>query len=230
MKKLSASIIIAMVSVMLWGCGSSRPAVRADGGKSTSPPKRDYVKYEDMKEHVAGMQFADDILKKIVMEAREWIGTPYRYGGVSRKGVDCSGLVLEVYKASTGSKLPRSSAAQQSWCLPVDKDSLQVGDLVFFATGRNSGKVSHVGIYIGGGEMIHASSSSGVIVSPLRMPYFAKRYHSAGRPPFLNDYYQRKGSESKPKEVLPQPVEPLSNELDEMIDAVVDSVFTDFFN
>ncbi|MDE7388038.1 MAG: C40 family peptidase [Muribaculaceae bacterium] len=117
---------------------------------------------------------------RLVKEARKWIGTPYRYGGVTRSGVDCSGLVMELYREVYGIKLPRSSAAQQEFCVGIPYKELAPGDLVFFATGRGS-MVSHVGLYIGSDRMIHASSSRGVIESGLNEKYYQLTFHSAGR-------------------------------------------------
>lgn len=230
MKIRLASILMAVVLVMASGCHSSRHTVRGDSSRKTSSsPSRGKVNYDDMRKHVGSLRFSDGMVSAIVREARGWIGTPYRYAGISRDGVDCSGFVLEVFKASTGAKLPRSSSAQQSWCMPLEKDSLMAGDLVFFATGSDAGKVSHVGIYIGGGEMIHASSSSGVIVSQLRLPYYTRRFHSAGRPPVLGGG-DRLEAPARPVPDVPPVIEPMSPAVEEMIDAAVDSVFTDFFN
>ena len=122
---------------------------------------------------------ANPMERALVEEAAGWIGTPYLYGGTTRAGADCSGLVMEVYREVCGVKLPRSSAAQSRWCAPVAPDKMQPGDLVFFAA--DSAQVSHVGMFIGDGRMIHASSSRGVMVSALDNPYWLARFHSIGR-------------------------------------------------
>lgn len=134
-----------------------------------------------MRNHVSQIRYDDKTVAAIVSEAIRWIGTPYQYAGNSTDGTDCSGLVMQVYDRAAGIKLPRNSAAQQQWCQPAIRDSIRPGDLLFFATGSDSARVSHVGIYIGKGEMIHASSSLGVIVSQIELPYYTQRYHSAGR-------------------------------------------------
>ncbi len=117
---------------------------------------------------------------RIVREARKWLGTPYRYGGVTRSGVDCSGLTMNLYSDVYGLKLPRSSAQQQQFALPINSRDLAPGDLVFFCTSGGP-NVSHVGLYIGSGKMIHASVSRGVIESSLDEKYYSQRFHSAGR-------------------------------------------------
>lgn len=117
----------------------------------------------------------------VVKEAHKWLGTKYKYGGTERSGVDCSGMVMRIYDKAAGVKLPRSSAQQQSFCKNIKRKDLAAGDLLFFTTGRDKKRVSHVGIYIGHDKMIHASSSRGVITSNLNEKYYADNYHSSGR-------------------------------------------------
>lgn len=118
--------------------------------------------------------------RALLKEADSWIGTPYIYGGNDRKGVDCSGFVLQVYLNALNIKLPRTSLKQHEYCSPLGRNELEPGDLVFF-TVRGGGSVGHVGIYIGAGEMVHASTSKGVIVSSLSDNYYQTNYYSSGR-------------------------------------------------
>jgi cell wall-associated NlpC family hydrolase len=118
------------------------------------------------------------LANEVVERAEEYIGTPYRSGGTTTDGVDCSGLTFAVYRA-VGVKLPRSSDEQVRVGEPVSREHLAPGDLVFFGS---SGNVSHVGIYAGGGEFIHASTSAhSVRLDRLDTKYFANRYVTARR-------------------------------------------------
>lgn len=119
--------------------------------------------------------------KALVKEAKGWLGVPYRYGGESKSGADCSGMLMSIYRDVAGLKLPRNSAAQQEYCIAIEKRRLEPGDLVFFSSSKGRGRVSHVGMYIGSGKMIHASTSRGVIVSGLDEKYYLNHYHSSGR-------------------------------------------------
>ncbi len=106
-------------------------------------------------------------------------GTVYRRGGTSRGGFDCSGFTRYVY-AKYGVSLPHSSAAQASRGVSVDKSQLQPGDLVFFQTGGRG--ISHVGIYIGNGNFVHAASRGrGVTVDSINSGYYSPRYRGARR-------------------------------------------------
>jgi cell wall-associated NlpC family hydrolase len=108
---------------------------------------------------------------------RPWIGTPYRWGGESRRGIDCSAFVRAFMRDNLGVDLPRATAGQQFEGVSVRKDDLLPGDLVFFR--RRS--VRHVGVYLGDGEFIHASSSRGVTVSNLSEGYYQDAYWMARR-------------------------------------------------
>jgi cell wall-associated NlpC family hydrolase len=104
----------------------------------------------------------------IIDTAMGLLGVRYRWGGTSRGGVDCSGLTTFSF-AQNGIKLPRTSIEQSQIGESVPKDELQPGDLVFFVTGRNTYRINHVGLYIGDGKFVHASSHRGrVIVSSLK--------------------------------------------------------------
>lgn len=111
--------------------------------------------------------------------ALQQLGTPYRYGGNNPSGFDCSGLVYYSY-AKVGKNIPRTTSGQWSRLRPVDDRQLQAGDLLFF---NIAGKMSHVGIYVGRGEFVHAPSSGKVVaVESLASDYYRSAFIRAGRP------------------------------------------------
>jgi hypothetical protein len=116
-----------------------------------------------------------------------WIGTRYRYGGISRNGVDCSGFTLVTYKELFGRKLPRTVREQVQKGAAVDKDLLQPGDLVFFKINVFQ---KHVGIYLENDLFVHASLSGGVMISRLNDSYWKQRYWQAKRMQDTNAYGQ----------------------------------------
>ena len=121
------------------------------------------------------------IRSSLVDTALEYRGLPYCWGGTTpEEGFDCSGLALAVYRLH-GFKLPRTSREQFSIGIPVTRDDLEPGDLVFFAT-RGGRRVSHVGIYIGDGHFIHAPAvNKNIRIDALDSRYYRMRYLGARR-------------------------------------------------
>ena len=113
-------------------------------------------------------------------QALSFRGVPYRFGGRSRNGVDCSGLIQTVWK-KYGLMLPRTSVEQFKTGIPVPKDRMKPGDLVFFKNTYKRG-ISHVGIFVGEGKFVHAANSrKGVIVTSLSQAYYQNRWAGARR-------------------------------------------------
>jgi len=116
---------------------------------------------------------------KLRTEINRWIGAPYRAGGTSPKGTDCSGFVYSVYKKVYGVDLPRRSRDMYKVVSKKKKQKkLKEGDLVFFRT--VGPRISHVGIYISDGYFVHASSSRGVVWSNLDEDYYRKNFAKGG--------------------------------------------------
>lgn len=118
---------------------------------------------------------------QLYIQAAEWIGTPYRAGGTSKRGTDCSGLVAQLYKKVYHIRLPRSTSGQLEESRKVSRRNLREGDLVFFTSRTSRKKVAHVGIYLKDGKFIHASTSRGVIVSSLKEDYYSRHWLRGGR-------------------------------------------------
>lgn len=115
----------------------------------------------------------------VLLDAVSYLGAPYKYGGNSKDGVDCSGFTCNVYSSAVKRLLPRSTKEQYQTGVPVGKSDLQFGDLVFFNTaGHNP---SHVGIYIEDDLFVHASVVSGVTISSLESTYYKNRFVGARR-------------------------------------------------
>jgi hypothetical protein len=108
----------------------------------------------------------------------EWYGVPYRYGGSTKKGIDCSAFSAEMMHVVFGTQMPRTAKEQYLLCTPLTKEELREGDLVFFNT---SGGISHVGIFLMNNKFVHASTSNGVMISDLDEAYFTKRFLGGGR-------------------------------------------------
>ncbi len=148
-----------------------------------APPKESTI---DRKEFIANYKnyinpdvplgFREEILLQTIL----FLETPYKYGGNTEKGIDCSGFTGQVFEIATNIKLPRSAREQYQVGEKIELDDLAFGDLVFFNTSRRSNP-GHVGIYIGDDQFIHASRTLGVTISSLQETYYKKRYIGARR-------------------------------------------------
>jgi len=109
-----------------------------------------------------------------------WWGTPYRMGGSTQKGVDCSAFTQTLISDIFGQQIPRTAQEQKDFCSTVDLNNLKEGDLIFFKT-KKGRDITHVGIYLMDERFVHASSSNGVMISSLSEPYWSRHFAGAGR-------------------------------------------------
>lgn len=173
MKKIT--IVIALFFSVL--------AVQAQTKESPSPADN---KNSDDQESLAkdylsqimGVALSATSNMKLFHFVYDWIGTPYRFGGSSRRGIDCSAFTKELYSQVFNMDIQRSSRDIFSMVSPVRKDDLQEGDLVFFKI--HSRRISHVGIYLGNNRFAHASSR-GVAISSLDDAYYKRYFYRGGR-------------------------------------------------
>jgi len=112
---------------------------------------------------------------EIMNEIMGWLGTPYSFGGSTRKGIDCSSFTQQIYRSIAKIMLPRTARSQIGCGDRISRKNLQFGDLIFFHT-RKRVFVSHVGIYLGDDLFAHASSRYGVYIGSLKSTYYNKRF------------------------------------------------------
>jgi cell wall-associated NlpC family hydrolase len=161
------TVVMLLATVMLAAACTPNPRYRTGGAEVPGPHFQQTSRYR-----------TDDYLRLGAI-LQSYLGKPYLGKSRYERGVDCSLLVREVFRKFDGRQLPRTVAEQWDLGGPVHHNRLDYGDLVFFRTGRS--EVSHVGVYLGRGEFLHASSSQGVIISSLSDKYWAERYVGARR-------------------------------------------------
>lgn len=166
LKRLAPLVPMSFV-LLLAACASHSPepqvAKEPTAAKSSIDVERDAIAWQDVEDEGADNSSAGTpaLASSILERAFELIGTPYRFGGTTAKGFDCSGFVGYLFREEAGIKLPRSTRELIDMDVPlVSKDELQPGDLLFF-NNRGRGRVSHAGIYIGDGQFIHSASRRG---------------------------------------------------------------------
>lgn len=167
-----------------------------------------------------------DRARSVIEYAQTWLGTPYRYGGESRKGVDCSALVMSVYRDALGVKIPRTTVQQRKFTADVRRGDLRPGDLIFFSSDKNRNGISHVGMFIGNDRFIHASSSRGVVVSKLSERYFVNHYHSSGRVTDLGRPGRRSDDSFADELYRDSLMEAQAALLDAILTATIDSIYS----
>lgn len=151
-------VLILLAVFMLSACQSTPKHQIPDHAEITFPLNESSAKQPD------------PLLTKLYQQHQEWHGTPYRWGGNNRTGIDCSGFVQVTYRDIVGIDLPRTTTQQYRSGAHVNQAELQTGDLVFFRHGR------HVGIYLENHKFLHASTSRGVMISDIKSPYWTRHY------------------------------------------------------
>src|SRR5688572_8211190 len=183
---------ILLLTALITSCSApKKTAVRHPRQKAPVKETREEtaVKEPPAKTEVSEMPeettVAETRADKVISTARTFIGTPYKYGGTTRSGMDCSGLLINSFRA-VDVNLPRSSAAQSQVGKEIKMNDLEPGDLVFFATGRKRKEITHVGLITDvkskdNIKFIHSSSSLGVVETNLLAEYYQKRFRGARR-------------------------------------------------
>ena len=155
------------------GRGAAAPSVQTSPGSaarvSAASPRRANVPYDRLTP--TDWRIA----------AGSWIGTPYRTGGTTREGADCSGFAMSLHSEVTGIRLPRTTGQQWEQGREVPVNAVRPGDLLFFQTLRGQDAVSHVGVVVGQGEFAHAGTSSGVTFAEYDQGYWQRRLVGARR-------------------------------------------------
>lgn len=152
MKKYSIYTTLFLLLLLVQGCSFG---TINQSTKHQPNPNIDYTK----------------IYNSLLTQYKDWRGVKYRYGGYSKKGIDCSAFVQRTFKDRLNFKLPRTTKLQLEIGEKIGLNELLTGDLIFFKTGF---KTNHVGIYLKDGKFMHVSTSKGVIISRIDNPYFSK--------------------------------------------------------
>ncbi len=179
--------IISICISLFTGCSFKKVEESVDSSKSyktttKSSLDKKYEKFKSANKHTDFgysnyMSMKSDLNDGMYNYYSQWQGVRYQMGGDSKSGIDCSGFVQKMYKASFDLDIPRNTATLSGMGYEISKNELEIGDLVFFKTG----KTNHVGIYLDNGKFMHASTKIGVTISDLNSDYYLNSYWKAQR-------------------------------------------------
>ncbi|AZQ43611.1 C40 family peptidase [Nonlabens ponticola] len=195
-KSLYIAGALSLSIMFLASCGSARPKVITTKkealrkgkvqNRSTSTASRgqdNYEIYQPEDDELLTVE-SNSLIDDAIENAMKYDGVRYKYGGSTRKGMDCSGLIHIAFDEA-GEQVPRTSASFYAASEAIDIDEVRKGDLMFFATGRNRKKINHVALVVqvtpAEIRFVHATVSRGVTVSSFNEPYWLGRYISSGR-------------------------------------------------
>jgi len=170
-KRITLLLVLAVVSA----CSNSKKVVETVKDKKVESFSAIQTKYAELLK-ISPSEIENLNLYNFI---DKWIGVKYKYGGTTQEGVDCSGFANILYKEVYKTVLPRSSAEIAKEIKNTSKEKLSEGDLLLFDI--DGKKNSHVGIYLANNKFVHSSTSKGVIISSLELPYYQKSFSKAGK-------------------------------------------------
>lgn len=171
-------LLLVLMSVSSFAQSPLKPLIKAKSGDAKA--------VQDLKEFEASgiekqFNYGKVTRDEFITQAKKYTGTPYKYGGYSKAGIDCSGLISKAFQ-DLGLDMTHSVQEMAKYGeIIIDKDELKPGDLIFFTkTYKTKNLISHAGIVIEGGKMLHASSSKGVSATNINNPYYWDKYYLFG--------------------------------------------------
>ena len=175
MNKLIKLCLFILVISLLNGCSSKKTRIyKKQKHISLSKYKKSQIKKNTSQKH-KNLNYKSVALYK---QYKKWKGTKYKFGGTTKRGVDCSSFIQQVYFDAFGLKVPRTTSKQVNIGYKIDKNKLNAGDMIFFKNWRTG---RHVGIMVEKGKFIHASTSRGVTISNIHNPYYKSNYWQSRR-------------------------------------------------
>lgn len=180
-------LYISMICfLLLSSCG----IFRKSGSENEQPEKKKktaLLELEKEKKHLLQKKYAPLLnlphteIKNLQLYSLidDWYGIPYKYGGKTKEGIDCSNFVTLIFNSVYNRNISANSNALHQMCDSINTNDLKEGDLVFFKIEQE--KISHLGFYLANGRFIHATSKKGIMINNLEETYYRKHFFSAGR-------------------------------------------------
>lgn len=173
-KNIFLSIFLSTLIISISSCRSHKDAT-SDTSTNSSKSKKVKEKYATILK--VDESKIDNV--KLYLFIDEWYGVPYKYGGKTKSGIDCSNFTSTLYSNIYGKSLSGSSSSIFDQCKVISKNNLEEGDLVFFKI--EGDKISHIGVYLQNNKFVHATTKKGVMIDDLDEAYYKKYFYKAGR-------------------------------------------------
>lgn len=166
---------ILLFAISISSCRSHKETAKTETSSTAPKSKKVQEKY------AAILNVDKSNIENIKLYAfiDEWYGTPYKYGGKNKDGIDCSNFTSTLYSSIYNKSISGSSSSIFEKCSLISKNNLKEGDLVFFKIDGNN--ISHIGVYLQNNKFVHATTKKGVMIDDLDEPYYKKYFYKAGR-------------------------------------------------
>ncbi len=167
--------LLLLAYLFFTSCGSTKKTTSTNEKENNSSEKKIKSKYAEL------LNVKENKIENIKLYSfvNDWYGVKYKYGGKTKKGVDCSSFVSSLYNDVYDKPLNGTAASMFYQCKTVSKNNLTEGDLVFFKIDNDN--VSHIGVYLQNNKFVHASTKKGVMINDLDEPYYKKCFFKGGR-------------------------------------------------
>lgn len=182
---LRSFCLLVIITCLLHSCkhkekeGTKKPVAKVSAKPTSIPESKKTPGSPGSLEQKLGLTKKQIRDNKLYAFVEDWYGTPYKYGGCQKSGVDCSCFTNVLYETVYGKKIARSAADMFLSCEQVTLEEVKQGDLMFFKIGGN--KISHVGVFLKGKLFVHSSTSLGVSINSVDEAYYKKYFFCAGK-------------------------------------------------
>ena len=168
------TLVVLCILLVGYGCRHKKESV-----KTVTKPKAEAKSGSAAFKEKMGITSKEVKASKLYSFVNDWYGTPYKYGGCEKSGVDCSCFTINLFDKVYGIKMPRTAGEIYKECEKESIDKAKEGDLIFFKINSNS--IKHVGVYLRDKKFVHASTTKGVLVNSLSETYYQKYFYTAGK-------------------------------------------------
>ena len=171
---------LLFIVIINFACRHKKELVKKNTAVKKGEEKKDAsTKTGNYVQERLGVSAKETKHNKLYLFVNDWYGTPYKYGGCQKTGIDCSCFTDNLFQNVYGKKIGRTAGEIYKACEKISREKLVEGDLIFFIT--NGKSISHVGVYLKDNKFVHSSTTKGVVISDLNETYYKKCFYAAAK-------------------------------------------------